>query len=167
MPDREHRVTDNHTWSGVTHDMANPLPHDRLVAMHGTRRTGRLLRSKGTFVSTFRCIGKQLQAGRTKFAAPMMTPTVNFNHETNGSALPVQTFLSLSVITRFINHRVYRLPYPLLQVPDTVRLLVRQFCPYVLPTFMQEYINVLGNSLRKRYEYRYLQLLRSDIGPKG
>jgi hypothetical protein len=127
VPNGEHRVTDNHTRSGVTHDMANPLSHDRLVAMHGASRAGGLLCSKDAFFNTFHCIGKQLHAGRTKFAAPMMTPTVNFNHDTNGSALPVQTFLSLSVISRFINHGSYRLPYPFLQAPDKVQPPVRNF----------------------------------------
>jgi hypothetical protein len=130
MPDREHRMTDNHTWSGVTHDTAYLLPHGSLVAMHGTCRTGRLLRTKkSTFVNTFHCIGKQLQAGGARLTAPMKTSTVNFNHETNGSTLQVQTFLYLSAIIRFINHGSYRLPYPLLQAPDKVRPPVRQFCP--------------------------------------
>ena len=127
MPDGEHRVTDNHTRSGVTHDTTNLFPHGSLVTMHRTCGTGRLLRTKSTFVNTFHCIGKQLQAGGTELAAPMMTSTVNFNHETNGSALPIQTFLYLSAITRFINHRTYRLPYPFLQTPDKVRPPVRNF----------------------------------------
>ena len=125
MPDGEHRVTDNHTWSGVTHDTTNLFPHVRLVTMYRTCRTGRLLRTKSTFVNTFHCIGKQLQAVGTELAAPMMTSTVNFNHETNGSALPVQTLLYLSFIGRFINHRAYRLPYPFLQAPENVRPPVR------------------------------------------
>jgi hypothetical protein len=127
MPDREHRMTDSHTRSGVTHNTAHLLPHGRIVAMHGAGRADGLLCSKGAFFNTFHCIGKQLHAVGTKLAAPMTTPTVNFNHETNGSALPVQTFLSLSVISRFINHGSYRLPYPFLQAPDKVRPPVRNF----------------------------------------
>jgi hypothetical protein len=125
MPDGKYRVSDNHAWSGVTHDTANPLPHGGLIAMHGTCGTGRFLRMKGTFVSTLHCIGKQLQAGGTKVAVPMMTSTVDFNHETNGSALPVQTFLYLWAVTRFINHRAYRLTYPFVQAPDKVGLPAR------------------------------------------
>ncbi len=127
MPDGEHRVTDNHTWSSVTHDTTNLFPHVRLVTMYRTCGTGRLLCTKSTFVNTFHCIGKQLQAVGTELAAPVMTSTVNFNHETNGSALPVQTLLYLSFIGRFINHGAYRLPYPFLQAPENVRPTVHNF----------------------------------------
>ena len=133
MPDSEHRVADNHTWSGVTHDTTDLFPHSSFVTMHRTCGTGRLPRTKSTFVNAFHRICKQLQAVGTELAASMMTSTVNFNHETNGSALTVQTFPYLSAVTRFINHWTHRLPYPFLQAPDKVRTAGGLFCPYALP----------------------------------
>jgi len=129
VPDSEHRVADYHARSGVTHDATDLFPHCSLITMHRTCGTGRLLRAKSTFVNAFHRICKQLQAVGAELAAPMMTSTVNFNHETNGSALPVQTFLYLSAITQFINHWTYRLPYPFLQAPDKVRTAGTPFCP--------------------------------------
>lgn len=127
VPDREDWVTDHHTRSGVTHDMAHPLPHGRLIAMYGTLGASRFLCMKGAFVDTFHCIGKQLQTVGAKLMGSMMTPTVNFNHKANGFTLPVQTPLSLWVMTRFINHRADRLPYPFLQVPEKVRRTAEAF----------------------------------------
>jgi len=119
--DCEDRVIDQHTRSGVAHNMAYPLPHGWLVAMYGTRGTDRFLRTKGAFVNTFYCIGKQLHAVGTKIKGPVMTPAVNFNHKVNGPALSVQTFPSLSLFNWFINHRSYRLSYPFLRAPEKGR----------------------------------------------
>ena len=98
VPDGEHRMVENHTRSGVTHDTANLLPHGRFVTMHRTDGTGRLLRAKCAFVDTLYCVGKELQAVGAKSAAPVMAPTVNFNHEADSPAFSVQTFPSLSLV---------------------------------------------------------------------
>jgi hypothetical protein len=121
VSDREDRVVDQHERSGVAHNMAHPLPHGWLVAMYGTPGTDRFLRTKGAFVNTFYCIGKEFHATGAKFKGPVMTPTVNFNHKVNGPAFAVQTFPSLSVVNWFINHRPYRLSYPFLRAPQKVR----------------------------------------------
>lgn len=84
MYDGQDWMSQQHTRSGVTHDLADPISHLRLVAMDLAFRACRFVRSKWTIRQPSLCIVEQLPAITADFGfRPMMGPAIDPNHGAN------------------------------------------------------------------------------------
>lgn len=85
MPDREHRMTQQHSGTGKPHDLFYALPHFRLITMDRALITNRLIRSEWTFLYAFIGIRQQLCTVRTKrLLRAMLFSAIEPDHNFDG-----------------------------------------------------------------------------------
>jgi len=87
MPPREEGVTVEHPGTGVAHDLPDPLPHGRFVAVHGAGRAFRLVALEGAFFETLGCVIAELPALRAEaFLRSVVPVTEDLDHRLDGPA---------------------------------------------------------------------------------
>ena len=83
MPYSLHRMIEQHSWTGPTHNSADAFPHLFIVAMDRTFATCRFVVSKAAEGETVVCIIEHFGTITAKFSVSLLMPAVHPHHHLN------------------------------------------------------------------------------------
>lgn len=86
-------MIEDHSRSGVSHDLFNFIPHVRFITMHRALFTGGLISSESAQIQAFAGIVKKDPAIFTRDCiAAMLMPAIEADHLFKGIFFPLNTF---------------------------------------------------------------------------
>ena len=77
---RHGRMPKKHFWTGIPHYFSDPYPHLRFITMHRTFGTGGFTLLKRTQLKAFQCVSLDCRAIIAQTVTGMMIPAIHIDH---------------------------------------------------------------------------------------